>query len=98
MQKVVLGRDVDFTSLDRDLLDVTVVNLLAVSRNEYGAATIEAANMTAGCRDKYAPNFRIAIGLCVCQRIMDALGGNREVNDFTFAYASRGRQSYAQNA
>ncbi len=97
MQKMILRRDVDLASLDGYLLDVSIVDLVSIGGDENGAPTVEAADVTSCCGDEDAANLCIAVRLSVSQGIMHALGCDRQIDNFAFAHAPRGSESYAED-
>ena len=97
MQKMILSRNVDLACLDGHLLDVSIVNLCIDRRGSEWRPAVEASNVTSCRGDEDAANLRIAVRLSVRQGIMHTLGCDCQIDNFAFAHASRGSESYPED-
>ena len=97
MEKRVLRRDADLARVDLHVLDILLVDLVAIFRQGDAAAVVEALDVRAGDADVDAPNHDVALLLGVDDRFVHAFHRGLEIDDLAFAHPARGRLPDAEN-
>ena len=97
MEKRVLRRDADFARVDLHILDVLLVNLVAIFRQRHQAAVVEALDVRAGNADIDAADHHVALCLSVDHRFVHALHCRLEIDDLAFPDAARRRLADSEN-
>ena len=97
MQKRVLRRNADFARVDFYILDVLLVDLVAILRQHDAAAIVEALNVRAGYADINAANHDVAFLFGIDDRFVHAFHRRLEIDDLAFAHAARRRLTDAEN-
>src|SRR5438270_3090257 len=97
MEERVLGRNADLARIDLHVLDVLLVDLVAVLRQRDQPAVVEALDVRSGDTDVNAANHDVALRLGIDDRFVDAFHRGLEIDDLAFAHTARRRLAYAQN-
>ena len=97
VQKRVLRRDAHFARVDLHVLDILLVDLVAIVRQSDAAAIVEALNVRAGDADVDAANHDVALLFGIDDRLVHALHRRLEIDDLAFAHAARRRLADPEN-
>ena len=91
------ARNAHFARADLHVLDVLLVDLVAVFRQHDAAAIVETLNVRAGDADINAANHDVALLLGIDHGFVHAFHGRLEIDDLAFAHAARRRLAHAEN-
>ena len=97
MQKRVLRRNAHLARVDLHVLDILLVDLVAIFRQHDAAAIVEALNVRAGDADVDAANHDVAFLFGIDHRLVHALHRRLEIDDLALAHAARRRLADAEN-
>ena len=97
MQKRVLRGNAYFARVDFHVLDVLLVDFVAVFRQHDAAAIVEALDVRAGDADVNAPDHHVAFLFGIDHRFVHAFHRRFKIDDLAFAHAARRRLADAQN-
>src|SRR5436190_3330164 len=97
MEKGVGGGNAHFASVDLYVLDVLLVDFLAIVRDHDATAVVKTLNVRTSDADVDATDHDVALCFGVHHRFMHALHGRFEIDDFSFPHAAGRRLAHAQN-
>ena len=97
MQKRVLRGNAHFARVDLHVLDVLLVDLVALLGERDRAAIVEALDVRAGHADINAADHHVALRLRIDHRFVHAFHRGFEIDDLAFAHAPRRRLADAEN-
>src|SRR5437773_3030948 len=97
VEESVLGRDTHLTRVNFYILNVLLIDLIAVFRQHHTPAVIETLNVRSSDTDVNAPNHDVAFLFGIDHRFVNALHGRFKINDFAFAHATRWRLANTEN-
>src|SRR5262245_9737079 len=97
MEERVLRRDAHLARIDFHILDVLLVNFIAIIGQHDASAIVEALKMRPGNGHVNASDHYVAFLFGIYHRFVHAFHCRFKVNDLAFAYAARWRLADTEN-